>query len=230
MNNSQRTRPGNGFFFFQDLERKAQSCHSGWDSEKIWGRQILPPPCGEAERGQAMEWMGVRCQSLLTQWMGQKHKKTILHHVYAYKGLNSPKVQDSVAEGRSAEAVFTVKYSYWPWLALLWTAVPPSPWLRISHGCCGYLILTFWTDPHAFRNGFQGWIQAVQVINTRTRVAHEQLATASAHSAEILMDVSLWGRIGPISFPAQLSPTNHLWRGRGRYHDLVWFSLQLASF
>lgn len=75
--------------------------------------------------------------------------------------------------------------------------------------CCSYLILTFWTDPHAFRNGFQGWIQAVQVINTRTRVAHEQLATASAHSAEILMDVSLWGRIGPISFP-----TNHQWRGK----------------
>lgn len=156
-----------------------------------------------------MEWMDVRCQSLLTQWMRQKHKITILSHVYAYKGLNSPKVQDNVAE-----AVFTIKYSYRPWLALLWTAVPPSPWLRISLGCCGYLILTFWTDPHAFRNGFQGWIQAVQVINTWTRVAHEQLATASAHSAEILMDVSLWGRIGPISFPAQLSPTNHLWRGK----------------
>lgn len=36
---------------------------------------------------------------------GTEAQKTILHHVYAYKGLNSPKVQDSVAEGRSAEAV-----------------------------------------------------------------------------------------------------------------------------
>lgn len=54
------------------------------------------------------------------------------------------------------------------------------------------------------------------MINTRTRVAHEQLATASAHSAEILMDVSLRGRIGPISFPAQLSPTVRVERQRGR--------------
>lgn len=103
---------------------------------------------------------------------------------------------------------------------------PPYPGLRISHGCCDYLILTFWTDPHAFRNGFQGWIQAVQVINTRTRVAHEQLATASAHSAEILMDVSLWGRIGPISFPAQLSPTGRLWRGGGG--TVIWFTTGLV--
>lgn len=49
------------------------------------------------------------------------------------------------------------------------------------------------------------------MINTRTSVAHEQLATASAHSAEILVDVSLRGRIGPISFPAQLNPTDRLW-------------------
>ena len=105
--------------------------------------------------------------------MRQEYKKTILHYVHAYKGLNSRKVQLLAPGGR------------------VWTALPPSPCLRISFGCCGYLILAFWTDPHAFRNGFQGWIQAVQVINTRTRVAHEQLATASAHSAEILMDVSL---------------------------------------
>lgn len=109
--------------------------------------------------------------------MRQKHKRTILHHVSAYKGSNSPKVQASVAEG-PPEAHCTV-----------WTAVPPPP--DSGSVCCGYLILAFWTDPHAFRNGFQGWIQAVQVINTRTRVAHEQLATASAHSAEVLMDVSL---------------------------------------
>ena len=109
--------------------------------------------------------------------MRQKHKETILHRDDAYKGLNSPKVQ-----GRSRK----VDYSHGPCLALGSLGSPSS-----DHGCCNYLILTFWTDPHAFRNGFQGWIQAVQMINTRTSVAHEQLATASAHSAEILMDVSL---------------------------------------
>lgn len=216
MNNSQSTRPGNGFFFFQDLERETQSCHRSWGSAKIWGRRVKPPPCGEAKRGRVMGWMDVRCQSLLTQWMGQKHKETILHHVYAYKGLNSPNVQKCLQSVKATGPD-------WPLSGLRY---PLSPWLRISHGCCNYLILTFWTDPHAFRNGFQGWIQAVQVINTRTRVAHEQLATASAHSAEILMDVSLWGRIGPISFLAQLSPTNHLWRGGGG--TVIW--LQLALF
>lgn len=40
MNNSQSTRPRNGFFFFQDLEKQAQSCHRCWDSEKIQTRQI----------------------------------------------------------------------------------------------------------------------------------------------------------------------------------------------
>lgn len=99
--------------------------------------------------------------------MRRKHKETILHRGDAYKGLNSPKVQERLQ-------------------VPLWA--PPH---SSDHGCCNYLILAFWTDPHAFRNGFQGWVQAVQMIDTRTSVAHEQLATASAHSAEILMDVSL---------------------------------------
>lgn len=144
---------------------------------------------------------------LLTQWMRQKHKETILHYVYAYKDLNSPTVQECLQST-------TASGPDWP------LSGPPH---SSDHGCCIYLILTFWTDPHAFRNGFQGWIQAVQMINTRTSVAHEQLATASAHSAEILMDVSLWGRIGPISFPAQLNPTTRLWRGgRG---SVIWLLL-----
>lgn len=53
------------------------------------------------------------------------------------------------------------------------------------------------------------------MIDTRTSVAHEQLATASAHSAEILMDVSLRGRIGPISFPGRLNATVHVCGGGG---------------
>lgn len=95
MNDSQSTRPGDGFFFFQDLRRESQSCNWGSDSRPEEDKQGAPP-CGEAEQWQAMEWMDVRCQSLLTQWMGQRHKETILHHVYAYKGLNSPNVQEFV--------------------------------------------------------------------------------------------------------------------------------------
>lgn len=82
-----------------------------------------------------------------------------------------------------------------------------------------YLILTFWTNPHALRNGFQGWIQAIQVIDTRTRVTHEQLATASAHSAEILMDVPLSGKNWTNQFwdcPPSGCPTNQVGRGKAR--------------
>lgn len=49
----------------------------------------------------------------------------------------------------------------------------PAPYRQGSVGRCVYLVLTFGTDPHAFRNGFQWWVQAVQVKDTRTRVTHE---------------------------------------------------------
>ena len=99
---------------------------------------------------------------------------------------------------------------------------------------CSYLILTFGTDPHAFRNGFQRGVQAVQVVNTRTRVAHEQLPTAPAHSAEVLMDVSLWNN-RTHQFPAlpQGAEPPTMWaeppgtvggatRHRGRSHPTPW--------
>lgn len=57
-----------------------------------------------------------------------------------------------------------------------------------------YLVVALGADPHALGNGFEGGLQAVQVIDTGARVAHEQLTTASAHCAEVLMDVSLSGR------------------------------------
>lgn len=56
MNNSQCTRPGNGFFFFQDLEREARSCHRGWDLENIWGRQFSRHPVVRPERDK--QWSG----------------------------------------------------------------------------------------------------------------------------------------------------------------------------
>lgn len=40
MNNSQSTRPRDGFFFFQDLKKQAQSCHRGRDSETMQTKQI----------------------------------------------------------------------------------------------------------------------------------------------------------------------------------------------
>lgn len=90
--------------------------------------------------------------------------------------------------------------------------------------CCCYLVVTFGADPHAPGNGFQGWSEAVQMVNTCTCVTHEQLTTAPAHSAEVLMDVSLSGRIAPISFTARLGLTNQVCRGRaeGRGH-VCWF-------
>lgn len=66
-------------------------------------------------------------------------------------------------------------------------------WPRARCAAIIYLVLTFRTDPHAFGNVFEGWFQAVEVVDTRTCITHEQLSTASAHSAEILMDVSIPG-------------------------------------
>lgn len=60
MNNSQRSGPGNGFFFFQDLQQESQSCHGG----RGWGnpegtRQAATLWCG-SERA-SNEVMDVRC-------------------------------------------------------------------------------------------------------------------------------------------------------------------------
>lgn len=88
-------------------------------------------------------------------------------------------------------------------------------WPRARCAAIIYLVLTFRTDPHAFGNVFEGWVQAVEVVDARTCVTHEQLSTASAHSAEILMDVSLSGRTAGVSTTAPFfSWTNQMTAGK----------------
>lgn len=67
----------------------------------------------------------------------------------------------------------------------------PSSWAHPGPSHPHYLVLTSGTDPHALGDGFQRRVEAVQVIHTGTRVAHQQLAAFSANTAKILVDITL---------------------------------------
>lgn len=85
-----------------------------------------------------------------------------------------------------------------------------------------YLVLAFGADPHALGNVFERRVQAGQVVDAGAGVAHEQLAAASAHGTEVLMDVSLSGRThASVSRPLP-GRANHAWQGGQKGRGLLW--------
>ena len=64
------------------------------------------------------------------------------------------------------------------------------PWEHnVCVGVSVYLTLGAWPEP--LRDGGQGWVQAVQVVDQATCVTHQQLPTTMALCTEVLMDIIL---------------------------------------
>lgn len=100
---------------------------------QIWGKHSSHnPEVGPKGTGNGVDGCEM---SILTDTMNgtEAQKKTILHHVYAYKGLNSPKLRTAWQKAHQPKYFYSLQSSTATGPDLLWTAVPPfPPRLRIS--------------------------------------------------------------------------------------------------